>query len=185
MIDERSSSPTRRDRFEQIAAEVYEPVQRYIRRRARADLVDDIVSDTMMTLWRRLDDVPPQAVLPYSYGVARRSLANARRADGRHLRLVRRIGAEPRPQPASSNPLDPELHTALEQLPQSDREILRLWAWEGLEPGEIATALGLTPNAASIRLHRAKKKLGENLEHARKIDGPSGHSHDEQRKEER
>ncbi len=185
MIDRRSPQPTRRDRFEQLAGEVYEPIQRYVRRRARADLVDDIVSETMLTLWRRLDDVPPHARLPYSYGVARRCLANARRTDDRHLRLVRRMEAEPPPAPAAPPSLDPDLESALELLANTDREILRLWAWEGLESGEIATALQLTPNAASIRLHRAKKRLGENLVKTRKIDASSGHTQGEQRKEER
>ena len=67
----------------------------------------------------------------------------------------------------------------------SDREILHLWAWERLEPAEIAVVLGVTPNAVSIRLNRAKKKLGEKLEIARKDDAFTGHSHRESTKEER
>ncbi len=159
--------------------------QRYVRRRVDADVVDDIVSDTMLTLWRRLDDVPPNAKLPWAYGVARRTIANHRRAAGRHLMLVRRIQAEPNLTRLSDDPLDPELHAALDSLPVADRELLHLWAWEQLEPAEIAVALGLTANAAAIRLHRAKKKLAENLEIARKTEAISGHSHRERRKEER
>lgn len=41
--------------------------------------------------------------------------------------------------------------------------MLRLWAWEQLPPREIAVALGISPNAASIRLHRAKKRLRQLL----------------------
>ena len=48
-------------------------------------------------------------------------------------------------------------------LPAKDLEILRLWAWEDLAPREIALALGISPNAASIRLHRATKRLKERL----------------------
>lgn len=185
MIGERSAGSNRRDRFEQLAAEVYEPVQRYVRRRAEADAVDDIVADTMLALWRRLDDVPPNARLPWAYGVARRTLANHRRAAGRHLRLVRRAEAE-RPTPPSTDvPLDAELQTALDVLADSDRELLHLWAWEQLDASEIAAVLGLTPNAASIRLHRAKKKLAENLDVARKNEASAGHSHRERSKEER
>ena len=181
----RHHDSTRRERFERLAEEVYEPLQRYVRRRADTDSVDDIVSDTMLTLWRRLADVPPNAKLPWTYGVARRTIANHRRAAGRHLTLVRRIQAEPSPAPPADDPLDSELHAALDSLPVADRELLHLWAWEQLEPAEIAVALGLTPNAAAIRLHRAKKKLGENLEIARKNEASAGHSHRERRKEER
>jgi RNA polymerase sigma-70 factor (ECF subfamily) len=183
MHEERHVSDARRRRFEHLASEVYEPLQRYVRRRVDPDAVDDVVSETMITLWRRLDDVPSNARLPWAYGVARRHVANHRRAGLRHLRLVRRAQAEPGPAPATDFPLDAELQTALGGLEEPDRELLHLWAWEELEPAEIAVVLGLTPNAVSIRLHRAKKKLGENLEVARKNEMLSGHSHRE--KEER
>lgn len=185
MHGDHSVANARRHRFEALAAEVYEPLQRYIRRRVDVDAVDDIVSETMLTLWRRLDDLPANARLPWTYGVARRQVANHRRAALRHLRLVRRAEVEPRPMVISDNPLDAVLHTALAALDEQDRELLNLWAWEQLEPAEIAVVLGLTPNAVSIRLHRAKKKLGENLEIARKNETFSGHSHRESRKEER
>ena len=70
-------------------------------------------------------------------------------------------------------------------LVERNHNFTRLWAWEQLEPAEIAAVLGLTTNAVSIRLHRAKKKLGENLEIARKNEAVSGHSHHESSKEER
>ena len=57
----------RRRRFQDLVAEVYEPIQRYARRRVDPHAVDDIVSETLMTLWRRLDEVPPEA-LPWAYG---------------------------------------------------------------------------------------------------------------------
>ena len=41
--------------------------------------------------------------------------------------------------------------------------MLRLWAWEDLRPQEIAVVLGITANAASIRLHRAKGRLAAEL----------------------
>lgn len=176
---------SRREQFESLAAEVYEPLQRYVRRRVDADAVDDVVAETMLTLWRRLGDVPPNARLPWAYGVARRQIANHRRAAGRHLRLVRKAETQPRPIPHTDGPLDPELHSALAELPDQDRELLRLWAWEQLEPAEIGVAMGLTANAVSIRLHRAKKRLAENLEVARKNQTSSGHSHREHSKEER
>ena len=173
-----------RQRFHIVFSEVYEPIQRYVRRRVDPDAVDDIVSETLLTLWRRLDEVP-SAALPWSYGVARRQIANHRRSGRRHLRLVQRAESEPRAATDSEHPLDAELHTAIDAMGDSDKEILRLWAWEQLEPAEIAVILGLTPNAVSIRLNRAKKKLGKNLESARKDDAFSGHSHRESTKEER
>ena len=61
---------------------------------------------------------------------------------------------------------------ALAALRPEEAELLRLWAWEQLGPTEIAEVLAITPNAASIRLHRARGKF---LEELRKIDGAGGH----------
>ena len=53
----------------------------------------------------------------------------------------------------------PEVHAALAGLRELDREVVQLWAWEGLAPREIAVVTGLSANAVSIRLHKAKKNL--------------------------
>lgn len=177
MTANRGSVDARRRRFEAVFAEVYEPVQRYVRRRVDSGSVDDLVSETMLTVWRRLDDVPTEAVLPWVYGVARRQIANHRRSAVRRLRLDRRVEAEPVNPSESDHPLDAELHTALQSLDEADRELLQLWAWEQLDPAEIAVVLGTTPNAILIRLHRAKARLGQKLEIARKSEVLSGHSH--------
>lgn len=179
----RSAAETRRDRFSALATEVYEPLQRYVRRRVLADDVDDVVADTLATLWRRIDDVPDTASLPWAYAVARRQVANHRRAGERRLRLVRRTEIQPRPVHDDGSPLDAELEMAMGRLDPAERELVRLWAWEQLEPAEIAVVLGMTANAVSIRLHRVKKKLGEFLEEARKNEATSGHIPVERRKE--
>jgi RNA polymerase sigma-70 factor (ECF subfamily) len=146
---------TPEQRFVELAAEVLVPLQRFIRRRTEDG--DDVLADTMLVLWRRLDDVPPEARLPWAYGVARGCLQNARRSEERRWGLLRRLAAEPPPPPSAEG--DPELAEALSTLPETDRDVLRLWAWEGLAPREIAVVLGISANAASIRLHRAMTKL--------------------------
>ncbi len=162
--------PARRVRFERVVGEVYEPLQRYLLRRAHSATADDVLGDVLLVLWRRLDDVPGEAPLPWAYAVARRCLANARRSADRQERLVERLAAE-RP---AGEPGDAQLTAALAALPEDDRELLRLWAWEELAPREIATVLGITANAASIRLHRAKGRL-RNLVTGGKDPGAPGH----------
>ena len=148
---------TREARFDAVLAQVHAPVQRYLRRRI-AD-ADDVLAETMVVLWRRLDDVPTDC-LPWAYAVARGCLQNATRSERRRLTLVRRIAREPE---APAPPEDPALAEALAGLPEADREVLRLWAWEQLPPREMAVVLGITANAASIRLHRATNRLREAL----------------------
>lgn len=157
------SQQQRREKFEKIAEEVFEPLQRYLRRRVDRNDVDDLLSEVLTTIWRRIDDAPASHSLPWCYGVARRALANHRRGNQRRLRLVERLGAEPATHHYDQVDQlgDSDLATALGSLPGADQELLRLWAWEQLEPREIAAALGLTPNATALRLSRARKKLAE------------------------
>ncbi len=166
----------RTQRFESIADEIADPLQRYLRRRASADDADDAYSETLLAIWRRIEDVPDDAVLPWSFGVARRVLANQRRSAARRLRLVRRATATA-PQQYTSGPEDaedfPEVRAALDQLPDTDREVLTLWAWEELEPKEIAVVLDTTPNAVSLRLTRARTKLAAEI--ARQSSRDGGH----------
>jgi RNA polymerase sigma-70 factor, ECF subfamily len=169
----------RTERFEAVFGRVYEPLQRYLRRRADPTTAEDVLSETLTTIWRRLDDVPADLELAWCYSVARHTLGNSRRSRDRHLRLVERVGADGRARPTESAPADagiettdPELDRALAALAPDDREVLRLWAWEQLEAREIAAVLDITPNAASIRLHRAKGHLREALGAERTTAGP-------------
>ncbi|MEQ8716302.1 MAG: RNA polymerase sigma factor [Acidimicrobiales bacterium] len=149
----------RRADFEALARAVHGPVTRYVRRRA-GDAADDVVAETLLVAWRRFDEIPRGAELPWCYGVARRCLANQRRGDARRLRLVDEIRHERvYREPSTAADGDPDLEAALDALDAPDRELLRLWAWEGLAPREIAIVMGVTPNAASIRLHRARRRL--------------------------
>jgi RNA polymerase sigma-70 factor (ECF subfamily) len=163
-----STDTARATRFEAVAADVFEPLQRYLARRARADDAADVLADAMLTIWRRLDDVPGDDPLPWCYGVARRCLANQRRGTDRRLRLVDRA-ATAAPGPGSQDPqdavdrMDPELVAALATLTAAEVEVVRLWAWEALEPAEIAMVLDTTPNAVSVALSRARRKLRDEL----------------------
>lgn len=166
----------RRTRFEAIAEEVFEPLQRYLRRRTGRDAAEDALSEVMLTVWRRLDDAPTDRVLPWCYGIARNTLANQRRGQKRRLRLVERLEAEPRrdtqPDPADVG-TEPELAEAWAMLSEVDREVLRLWAWEQLEPREMGSVLGITVNAATLRLGRARSRLADALD--RQDRASSGH----------
>ena len=159
----------RQERFRQAADAVHEPVFRFVRRRASPEVADDVLTDTLLVLWRRLDDVVGGGEVAFCLGVARRSLANHMRSSTRQLRLVGKLTASTSPEAFHAPAADaadehPELRQALSSLPPDDRELLTLWAWERLEAREIAVVLDITANAASIRLHRAKQRLRDELQ---------------------
>ena len=94
-----SGDAERRARFDALARTTYAPLRRYLARRSDPADVDDVLADTLLVMWRRLEDIPSDAALPWCYGAARRCLANARRANGRRRGLLRRLAAQPRPDP--------------------------------------------------------------------------------------
>ena len=153
--------------------EVADPVHRFLLRRTDPDTADEVLSETLLICWRRFDDLPAEEErLPWVYVTARNCLHNAQRSARRRDRLTARIVAlDP---PAASTPAlapdedlsdgAPELAAALAELRPADVEVLRLWAWEELTPEQIARVLGVSANAAAIRLHRAKRRLRERLE---------------------
>lgn len=160
-----AASPQERDRrarFTRLAELVHEPIHRYAMRRVDPADVDDIVAETLLVLWRRLDDVPAAAELPWCYNVARNCVANLRRSTHRRVRLTLRLADELHPTdrdgPAAEGGQD-HLHAALAALPAKEREVVMLWAWEGLAPREIAVALGTSANAVSLRLSRARRRM--------------------------
>lgn len=170
----------RRARFEAIAPEVIDAVRRYLARRADPATADDVLSETLLICWRRLEEMPEEH-LPWAYGVARNCLANAERGHRRQFRLTARIRRLDPPPAVVDGPAPPDddLVRAMRELTAKDAEILRLWAWEDLAPAEIAVVMGITANAASIRLHRAKQKLRDIL---RKTGDLAGHEESTERR---
>jgi RNA polymerase sigma-70 factor, ECF subfamily len=175
------SREARRERFEALVPALVDPLRRFLARRTDPATADDVLAETLLVCWRRLDDVPDEP-LPWAYGVARNCLANATRGVRRQERLAARIAVVD-PPAATAGPGeggDPDLAEAIGALREEDAELLRLWAWEQLTPAEIAAVLDVTPNAVSIRLHRAREKLREEL---RKTGAAAGHEESNERRQ--
>jgi len=139
-----------------------------LRRTASREDAEDVVAETFLTAWRRLEQVPPGCgTRPWLYGVARNALANQRRGERRRGRLTGLLHAEailPSSHPADADSEVAWVAAAFARLGDDDRELLALAAWERLDPGEISTVLGCSRNAARIRLHRARRRLARELE---------------------
>jgi len=155
------SSAARRERFEALYAAHRAQVLRYVLRRTeRADDAADVVAETFLVVWRRLDDAPGAEAHLWVYGVARRVLANHRRGERRRTRLADQLQRDlVRHDSAPAREEFAELAAAFRSLPDGDREILALEAWEQLDAGEISAVLGCSRNAVRIRLHRARRRL--------------------------
>jgi RNA polymerase sigma-70 factor (ECF subfamily) len=105
---------------------------------------------------------PACGAAPWLYGIARRILANQRRASERRIRLFEGLRAD-----SSSDATTPELARgdgrileALRRLRPDDQELVRLVVWEGLGHAAIAVVRG----TVAIRLHRARARFAAELE---------------------
>jgi RNA polymerase sigma factor (sigma-70 family) len=161
--------PSPEDRFRAIFAENARPLLAYALRRTTSPAdAADVVADTMLVAWRRIDQVPngDEARL-WLYGVARRVLANGRRGEQRRERLAERLAQFV--ERAVADAVEPvvvndALHQALDSLQLLDAEIIRLIAWEGLSPAEVAMVLDMPAATVRTRLHRARRKLRTQME---------------------
>ncbi len=165
------------ERFRALFAAHFHDLLGYaLRRVSSTEDAADVVAETMLVAWRRLDEVPQDgAARLWLYGVARRVLANQRRGDLRRERLgerLRRQLVDVTPDLAASVASTATIRDALARLADGDRELLELIAWEGLTPQEVATVLGIPAARVRARLHKARARLRRELGDA---FGTAGH----------
>lgn len=157
--------PSRLARQETVYRRYRGAVESYFRRRCPAGEVDDLVSDVFLVCWRRLEDVPAEAELPWLIGVARKTLLAHHRAVARASSLAEAVAANCSRDEAcsaddgASGPDRLAMIGAFRRLSASQVDILLLSAWEGLSGPDLAVALGCSRAAARVRLHRARSAL--------------------------
>lgn len=160
-------------RFRRIFDAHGRAIQLYCGRRLHAADAGVAASEVFVVAWKRIGDVPTEPdTLPWLYGVARNVIKNLERSHRRRVRLNSRAASQAAT-PASS----PEVpvvqreehrlvHQALATLKDDDQQVLTLHAWEDLDAAQIGVALGITTDAAHMRLNRARKRLARALTRA-------------------
>ena len=153
-------------RFAQLYERYYRPIRDFCARRVPRDTVDDAVADTFLTVWRCLDDVPTgEAALIWVYGVAHRVVGHHRRGLARRSRLHERMRTVAyRPAAGADDAVvdgveSRRILAALDRLGDTDADVLRLVTWEELPVASAAAVLGIEPDTARQRLHRARRNL--------------------------
>lgn len=144
---------------------------------ASAHDAEDVVAGAFFELWRKRDAVPivDGSVLPWLLV----TVTNLARNSGRGLRRYRAaIDRLPRSQDlddpaetAEQRIARQDLLAAVRSLGERDATLVLLTALEGLTPTEAAAALGLSPGAARVRLHRARRRLRAHLGPDPLLDG--------------
>jgi RNA polymerase sigma-70 factor (ECF subfamily) len=138
-------------------------VRDFARRRVGPHAAEEILAETFLVAWRRIDDVPDPA-LAWLYKVASYEVANHRRRQERNQRLTVALAARTtdqgaEPEPGESLGMGGAVRDAFAILRPEDQEVLRLAAWEQLSSAEGAEVLGCSIAAYRVRLHRARRRL--------------------------
>jgi RNA polymerase sigma factor (sigma-70 family) len=155
--------------FDALFEAHYSELRRYTLRRVedRAG-AEDVLAETFATAWRRREQMPEPA-LPWLFGICHKVIANHRRSAKRRARLFTRLAStriDLGRDPAEIHAERSEIARAFAELSDSQREVLRLVAWEGLSAADAATALGCSPATFRVRLHRARSGLAKRLAEA-------------------
>lgn len=162
MSPERSDADLFRRLFDAHLADLW----RFARRRCHSSAdADDITAQVFAVAWRRRSELPDSEVRLWLFGVARHVVANHRRSTDRQRRLQLRLIENHHADQHSNDPgsSHDELHEALASLSDDDRDVVVMRCWDGLAVNDIATLIGCTPNAVSVRLHKARRKLIDRL----------------------
>ena len=130
---------------------------------------EDAVSAVFLEVWRHRHGVQLHdgSALPWLYGVATNVCRNLTRSRRRRTRALAAL-----PPPAfepdhaervtdrlGSTALMREVLTAIQSLPERDREVLALVAWAGLTYEQAAAALDVPVGTVRSRLSRARARL--------------------------
>jgi RNA polymerase sigma factor (sigma-70 family) len=134
-------------------------VRAYLARRVEPDHVDDLEANTFMIAWRSLPGEIEEP-LPWLYAVARNEVrSHRRRVAVRHRLTERLMAVTPRDAAAEPPSEPPVLGPAFARLTDKEREAMLLVALEGLDHAEAGRLAGCTPQAFTVRVSRARKKL--------------------------
>lgn len=153
---------TDEERFTAIFEANFAKITAYVGRRVPPSAVSDIVAEVFLAAWRNLVRLEARP-LPWLYRAAALEISHRRRSAQRDAQLWQRAAASPwtliEGDPAEFVAGRDHWAAAFASLSEADREILRLLAWEDLEPAEAAQVLECTLMTFRVRLHRARRRL--------------------------
>ncbi len=148
------------EQFSAIFREHQVAISRYLSRRVALDDVEDLAANVFEVAWRKRAQAELGQELPWLYRIAAFEVANLRRRQNtvaNFLKLQKTI--ETAPSPEALAVLDFDLAQAWKTLSPAEAEVLALVAFEDLSIGDAAKSAGISANAASLRLFKARKKI--------------------------
>jgi RNA polymerase sigma factor (sigma-70 family) len=150
-------------------------ILRFLVRRVGPEPAEQLLGDTFRIAFERrvTFDRSRDTAAPWLYGIATNLLRRHRRSEGRRLRATAHLGAasddgqadEDRViAAADAEALLPSVAEAVLELPDAERDVLLLFAWEDLTYDDIAAALDVPVGTVRSRLNRGRTRVRELLD---------------------
>ncbi|KRE76884.1 RNA polymerase sigma factor [Arthrobacter sp. Soil763] len=145
------------DLHEQHSARVFGYIACRISDRHRAE---ELAADVFRIAWEKQMPEPPG--IGWLLATARNVIGNEYKGRRRRQELVDRLKDEARNQdPGPDTEQRSAVADVLARLRERDREVLMLSYWDDLTGAELGEALGCSPSAAAVRLHRARRAFAK------------------------
>lgn len=160
-----------------LVRQKYGPLcQSLARRLLPPEDAEECINDSLLALWQQIPPERPASLGPYLLAILRNlSLKRWQQAHTQsrcpevllsldELSELSGLSPQPAADPLAEKQLLASIEAFLLSENLSSRRLFLLRYWSFLPVGEIAASLHITPNAASARLSRLRKRLKEHLE---------------------
>jgi RNA polymerase sigma-70 factor, ECF subfamily len=147
----------------------HESLMRYLTRQTRStQLAEELVQQTWLSALEHLDQYrvgSPAGFRAWLFRIATNKANDLWRSRGRErsahagLRLVSDTDAPDAAGPSDDAEQRDKLRSAVDRLPDAQRQVIQMRYYAGLKFQEIADALGCPLNTALGRMHKATQKL--------------------------
>ena len=145
---------------------------RFLARRVEPTEAEDLLGDVFRIAFERRSafECGRDSARPWLYGIAANLVAKHHRGEARRLRALARVCARQVPDEdpaeravaaADAGARWRRVADAIGTLPEAERQVLLLFAWEELSYEEIALALGVPVGTVRSRLSRGRARLAE------------------------
>lgn len=135
----------------------------FVRRTDSSDDAADMLSDTLLAVWRRRAAVPDDdtEARMWMFGIARNVLMTHTRSKRRRTALQEKLRAELADEGsrAGADPFHLDVRAAICRLDRIDQEIIRLTYWDGFSLAQVARLLHMPEGTIRSRHHRARAEL--------------------------
>ena len=182
-------------RFEAVFDEYHRPIHGYLARSVGPDRADEYAGDVFVAAFaaRARYDPALGSARAWLFGIAANVRRTRIRSDVRGRRAWRRVGGERDAHDGGFEVVEETLDYGrqlawvaefLQELSETDRDVLVLYAWGRLTYPEIAQALEIEVGTVRSRLSRARTHLRELIAASGEVQGGSGNSRGDEDRDE-